>query len=100
VEGLSTEPLSPGDFIGKWISLLEPAVGDIRCEDTSDLATRQKALEEAGIRNSLRNLMSFPCISILVENGRLQLHGAWFDISTGALSVMDPDSGQFHPLET
>jgi carbonic anhydrase len=99
VDGLATEPLSPGDFIGKWISLLEPAIGDIRCEDTSDLNARQKALEEAGIRNSLRNLMSFPCIAILVAKGRLQLHGAWFDISTGGLSVMDPETGKFQSVD-
>ena len=100
LEGCSSEPLSPGDFIGKWISLLEPAVSDIRCEDVEDATARQKALEEAGIRNSLRNLMTFPCVSILVERGQLRLHGAWFDISTGALSVMDPQTGKFGAVAT
>ncbi len=98
MEGHSGEPLSPGDFIGKWISLLEPATKDIRCEDATKLEARQKALEEAGIRNSIANLMTFPCVRILVERSQLQLHGAWFDISTGGLAVMDPDSGQFDDL--
>lgn len=99
VEGLSAEPLSPGDFIGKWISLLEPAADDVRCDDVTDLDARQKALEEAGIRNSVSNLMTFPCVRILVERSQLQLHGAWFDISSGGLSVMDSNSGQFNSVE-
>ncbi|MGH6806456.1 MAG: carbonic anhydrase, partial [Ensifer adhaerens] len=37
----------------------------------------------------------FPCVQILESKGKLQLHGAWFDISTGELWVMDPKTGDF-----
>jgi carbonic anhydrase len=95
VEGVGGEPLSPGDFIGGWISLLEPAKRDIRCEDASDVAKRQRALEEAGVRNSLANLMTFPCVKELVERRQLALHGAWFDITGGQLWLLDPATGDF-----
>jgi len=34
-------------------------------------------------------------VTILEEKGRLTLHGAWFDIGTGELWVMDPKTGDF-----
>jgi carbonic anhydrase len=42
--------------------------------------------------------MTFPCINILVGRGKLQLHGAYFGVAEGSLSVLDPDSGQFIAL--
>ncbi|MEC9342229.1 MAG: carbonic anhydrase [Pseudomonadota bacterium] len=99
-EGVAGDPLSPGDFIGKWMSLIEPATSDLRCEDVESAAARQRALEEASIRNSIANLMTFPCVNILVERGQLRLHGAWFDIAQGELWVMDEAGGDFVPALT
>lgn len=99
-EGNTSAPLSPGDFIGKWMSLLEPATSDIRCEDSSLVEKRQRALEEASIRKGLENLKTFPCVRILHDKGRIQLHGAWFDIASGGLSIMNPATGDFASAAT
>ncbi|WP_439271908.1 carbonic anhydrase [Pseudochrobactrum sp. HB0163] len=94
---LDTEsaPLSPGDFIGKWMSLLAPAAETVTANSLMTQTERQTALERISIRYSLNNLRSFPCVEILEKKGRLSLHGAWFDISTGELWVMDPQTGDF-----
>jgi carbonic anhydrase len=89
------EPLSHGDFIGKWMGLLKPATEQIQNNDVMTAAERQTALERISIRNSLNNLRSFPDIEMLEESGQLALHGAWFDISTGELWVMDAKTGDF-----
>ena len=89
------EPLSPGDFIGRWMHLLKPAAEQIQSNDIMTQAERQRALERVSIRNSLANLRTFPCVQILEAKGKLHLHGAWFDISTGELWVMDPATGDF-----
>ncbi|KAA0699006.1 carbonic anhydrase [Neorhizobium sp. P12A] len=89
------EPLSPGDFIGRWMSLVKSAAEQIQSNDVMTAAERQTALERVSIRNSLNNLRSFPDIEKLEKEGALQLHGAWFDISTGELWVMQPDTGDF-----
>ncbi|MGE6785034.1 carbonic anhydrase [Ensifer adhaerens] len=89
------EPLSPGDFIGRWMHLLKPAAEQIQSNDVMTQAERQRALERVSIRNSLANLRTFPCVQILEAKGKLHLHGAWFDISTGELWVMDPTTGDF-----
>ena len=89
------EPLSPGDFIGKWITLLGPAVSEAATGSPMTDAERQTALERASIRNSIANLRTFPFVSILESRNRLALHGAWFDIAGGELWTMDPDTGEF-----
>ncbi|CAN7347799.1 carbonic anhydrase [Rhizobium sp. LjRoot30] len=89
------EPLSPGDFIGRWMSLLKPAAEQIQSNDVMTATERQTALERVSIRNSIRNLRTFPCVRILEERGKLQVHGAWFDISNGELWIMDGKTGDF-----
>jgi carbonic anhydrase len=96
-EGYASQPLSPGDFIGKWMTLLEPATRDIRCDDPLDAAARQRALEEASIRHAISNVSTFPCVRILLERGKIRVHGAWFDIGTGELWMMDDVTGDFVP---
>jgi carbonic anhydrase len=89
------EPLSPGDFIGRWMALVKPAAEQIQSNDVMTATERQTALERVSIRNSINNLRSFPDIKMLEESGKLQLHGAWFDISTGELWVMNAETGDF-----
>lgn len=91
----NAKPLSPGDFIGNWMKLLKPAAQQIQDSVLLTSSERQTALERISIRNSIANLRTFPCVKILEEKGRLSLHGAWFDISTGELWVMDPATGDF-----
>ncbi len=93
----SAEPLSPGDFIGKWMNLLAPAAEAMAGNDWMTERERQTSLERISIRNSIANLRTFPCVRILEEKGRLSLHGAWFDISTGELWAMNATSGDFSP---
>jgi carbonic anhydrase len=90
-------PLSPGDFIGKWMSLVTPAAASIgpRGGDERDYLRR---LELAGIEHSLKNLTSFPWIRARVENSELELHGAYFGIASGRLLVRDPATGRFEPV--
>lgn len=89
------EPLSPGDFIGKWMGMLKPVAEQIQGAEMLTQGERQRALERVSIRNSIANLRTFPCVRILEEKGRIQLHGAWFDISTGELWIMDAKTGDF-----
>ena len=95
----AAEPLSPGDFIGKWMSLVGPAAETVAGNSMMTAGERQTALERISIRYSITNLRTFPCVSILERKERLALHGAWFDISTGELWTMDPATGDFQRPE-
>jgi carbonic anhydrase len=92
------EPLSPGDFIGKWMSMfVKPGeVVEQRPHETiQDFATR---IEKASVFRSLENLMTFPCIQVLVDRGKLQLHGAYFGVAEGSLFVLDKATREFRSV--
>jgi carbonic anhydrase len=91
----NSPPLSPGDFIGKWMSLIAPAAEKLGASDTLDYLTR---LEQAAIANTLDNLMTFPRLRKLIERGHVSVHGAYFGVATGELSVLDRESGHFVPV--
>ncbi|PPJ45106.1 carbonic anhydrase [Rhizobium sp. KAs_5_22] len=95
----NAEPLSPGDFIGKWMGLVSTAAEQLQNNSVMTATERQTALERISIRNSISNLRSFPCVKILEERGKLQIHGAWFDIANGELWIMDPETRDFVRLE-
>ena len=92
-------PASPGDFIGKWMSLLDDAADTVGGHlHGADAAERHRAVEFATIRLSLANLLSFPFVRDRVAAGKLRLRGAWFEIATGRLLAMDPETGAFAPV--
>ncbi|WP_054310318.1 carbonic anhydrase [Mesorhizobium sp. 1M-11] len=91
----TSAPLSPGDFIGKWMSLIAPAAETVSASTMMTAGERQTALERISIRYSIANLRTFPCVKILEGKGKLALHGAWFDISTGELWAMNTETGDF-----
>jgi carbonic anhydrase len=88
-------PLSPGDFIGKWMSLIAPAAEKLGPRGASPPADYLARLEQASIVNTLGNLLTFPRLRKLIERGRVTLHGAYFAVATGELLVLDPQSGRF-----
>lgn len=96
----SAEPLSAGDFIGKWMGLVAPAAEALADNTLMTTAERQTALERISIRFQLDNLRSFPWIREREEKENLSLHGAWFDIGSGELWVMNAESGDFERPET
>lgn len=93
--GEADAPLSPGDFIGKWISLLDPVAESMVCTGAESPEELQWKLESQSIKQSIEHLKTFPCVSILLEREQIALHGAWFDISTGELWVLNHQTNLF-----
>ena len=88
-------PLSPGDFIGRWMSLLAPAAQKLGARADAAPADYLRRLEQTAIVNSLDNLMTFPRLAKLIEKGKIATHGAYFGVATGDLSVLDKASREF-----
>jgi len=90
-------PLAQGDFIGKWMSMLSPVAEEVSKYTLFTDKERQTMLERLSIRNSIMNLRTFPYVQKLEAEGKLAVHGAWFDISTGELWVMNADGDFYRP---
>ena len=92
------EPISPGDFIGRWMSLMAPAAEKVGARGSMSRADYLERMEQASIVNTLGNLMTFPRLSKLIERGAVTLHGAYFGVAKGELSVLDRETGEFRPV--
>lgn len=83
-------------FISNWMSMLDDARDAVRRDHAArPVGEMVAALEREGVKTSLANLRTFPCIQILEGRGRVTLHGAHFDIASGALSVLNEGTGSF-----
>jgi len=88
-----------GGFIADWIAMLD----EVRAPIAATLGTTgrpaERAMEEAGVKVSLANLRTFPCIRRKERDGTLKLRGAFFAISDGVLHLLDESSGRFEAVE-
>lgn len=82
------DPLSAGDFIGKWMSDVKDVAEAVR-HDHDHAHDLQTAVEHASVEHSLANLRTFPWLRMRENKDDLTVHGAWFDIALGELHVYD-----------
>ncbi|MCP3393582.1 carbonic anhydrase [Bradyrhizobium sp. CCGB12] len=89
------EPLTPGDFIGKWMQMFIKPGEVVEQRDHETMAQFVERIEKAAVFRSLENLMTFPFVRKAVESGQMQLHGAYFGVAEGTLFVLDKVSKEF-----
>ena len=94
------DPAAGGRFIAPWVSILAPARDEVlRRHAEASVEALQRAMELAGIQQSLVNLKTFPFVAEALAAGELRLQGAYFSIATGELSLLDPVSGGFETVD-
>src|SRR4029453_3964932 len=91
-------PLSSGDFIGKWMSIIAPAADTLEDPGEEPSPDYIIKLELAAIEQSLANLRPFCSVRPRGARGSWALPGAYFGIATGRLLVRDPETKRFAPV--
>lgn len=87
---------SEAQFITNWMSMLDEGRDRVlEAMKGRPMAELRAELEREGVRASIDNLRTFPCIKILESKGRLMLHGAHFDIASGTLSVLNQATSEY-----
>ena len=94
-----TAPLSPGDFIGRWMSMFVKPGEVVEQRQRESLQAFVERIEKAGVFRSLENLMTFPFVNAQVASGRLNLHGAYFGVAEGSLFVLDQQAKEFRSAQ-
>lgn len=89
------EPLTPGDFIGKWMQMFIKPGEVVEQRDHETMAQFVERIEKAAVFRSLENLMTFPFVRKAVESGQMQTHGAYFGVAEGSLFVLDKAAKEF-----
>src|SRR6201991_2452164 len=89
------EPLSPGDFIGRWMAMFIKPGEKVEQRDRESKQEFIVRIEKAAVFRSLENLLTFPFVRTPVERGEIQLHGAYFGVAEGSLFVLDKAAKEF-----
>ena len=69
------------EFIERWVSIAADAV-------SPHVDNLPQDAEQAAIIASVENLKTFPWIDEQIKSGDLTLHGWWFDLALGELSIV------------
>lgn len=87
-------------FISKWMSMLDEAKSRLKMAHpgTAEDSQMQRWLEQEAVATSLTNLRTFPCVQQLEAKGKLELHGAHFDIGSGQLTVLNEETREFETV--
>ena len=86
-------------FITNWMSMIDEGRERVlNAFHGRPLPQLRAELEREAVRVSLDNLRTFPCVQTLEAKGRLALHGSYFDIASGTLSVLNQATGQYMPV--
>jgi carbonic anhydrase len=76
------------EFIDDWMSIADQAR-----DDSLQGEARLRHVEREVVKVSLNNLLTFPWVKSRVDDGRLQLHGWWFDLEAGDLLSYEAADG-------
>jgi carbonic anhydrase len=98
-QSLKDAPRGEGGFVADWIGLLDDARDSVAAARGTEGRDAERAMEQEGVKVSLANLRTFPCVRRGEREGSLKLRGAFFAISDGVLHLLDEDSGEFSPVE-
>src|SRR5262249_20089314 len=87
------------DYLATWTSIAQ----EVRDMVVGKLAGRPRAeivraLEQAAVVNSVRNLMTFRWIADKVALGTLSLHAWWFNLFEGQLHAFNPETRALEPV--
>jgi carbonic anhydrase len=91
----SSAPLTHTDFIGSWMRAINDVAAAVARGDGMSDDEHERHIERASIEHSLANLRTFPWIRMKESQKELQLHGIWFDISTGELHARNDETGRW-----
>lgn len=97
--GCAPRPLPEHSFVKSWMSVAEGALERVRRRNPdADQHALCRACEQESIRQSLKNLLTFPWIEERVRAGILGIHGWYFDITHEELLALDMTSGRFEAV--
>ena len=79
-------------LVGAWLEAMRPVYEQMAA---SHEAIDMDEMERRSVVHSLNNLLTFPFVAGAVAAGTLALHGAWYDVGTGALLAFNRRTDSF-----
>jgi len=87
------------DYLATWTSIAQEArdlaVGELKGRSREEIT---RAVEQAAVLGSVKNLMTFRWIAERVAAGKLLVHAWWFNMNEGQLHAFNPATALFEPV--
>lgn len=85
--------------ISYWLNMTKSS-RDLVINELSDLEENKKEriYEQEIISKSVKNLIEYPEVKKMMKKNKLLVFGWYFDILSGDLMALDPETGYFEPL--
>jgi carbonic anhydrase len=100
---MMSQTRSPSSFVGRWMEIAREAKEKVLAgnppastPEEEDALCRHCELESIIV--SMQNLKTFPFIQNALKADRLELHGVYFDLESGELSLLNQQTGLFENL--
>ena len=84
------------EFIGDWVKISAKIQNNIDSNDSNEPV--QHIAEKESIKNSLKNLHTFPWVLESINNNKLNVYGWWYDIKYGEIYNYDNNINKFIKL--
>ena len=84
-----------GEFLPNWIDVLRPVAEDVARHSEGTETEVLRNLEKAAVVHTIETLRTFPFIREREASGAVRLHGWFYGIASGKLSIYDPKAGAF-----
>ncbi len=85
--------------VDDWLKLAYPAKHNsiLECLNNPQ-KDRAEVTEKNNIQLSIQRLMTYPYVVEALEKGKVEIHGWWYNIGTGALEVYDYGDKKFRAI--
>ena len=97
---LHPERVAELPVVDKWLRQAE-AARRIVCEHHRHLSDQDKLpiLIRENVLAQLESVKTHPSVALAMSQGELELHGLYYDLSTGSVSAYNHSAGDFEPVQ-
>lgn len=81
------------EFIGNWVNIAAKVKNNINLNDKNE--SLQHIVEKESIKNSIKNLYTFPWVLKSIKDKKLNIFGWWFDLENGEILSYDDKDDKF-----
>jgi carbonic anhydrase len=89
----------PSENLRSWLRHADCALSDRRKLNFEPHLSRANQLSQLNVLCQIDNIRTYPVVQKLMADGKLNLHGWWFDINNAEVYSYNPDKNAFVLLE-
>ena len=97
---LAPEGLDALPHVADWLSHSHAACATVKAKlGTTEGPEALRTMTEENVRLQMKHLQTHPAVAARLATGSIQIHGWVYDIESGTVLALNPETDTFEPLE-